>query len=330
LSRRSVRAGQVIQLRARFRDDLNDAAPANSVYIHLYESDIIDAEDFIPANALVVSGVPTYLGEGIYQYEYTVPSDGPDGVWHDQWEGELTGQELDGLFQFEVSASGAIDQLPSQLYVNNVVKVTISSGAWGLDTSELEEEFEFEFLTTTSPSYTNTRKVRLEIGSFLGSVEEDTIQTAILESSIEADVLDFNATKENTYVFTHARRQYVTCAAAALLLENVGSSMLRSKSLDNLRVEYDTSGMQKALDRVYSCLAKWEPQLIAGGGAKAVRQPQGFVKGSLDPDRPVVSRMWQSTEIGGISRRMPLANDARKPAGVNRRRYLRTHRKKFW
>jgi len=325
LSRREVRAGQTIKLRALFKDDLNEAAEATSVYVHLYEPDV---EDFIPANATVVSGSPTYLGEGIYELQYTVPGTGPDGVWFDQWEGILTGQTLSGLFQFEVSADGTVNQLAGQLFQNNLVKVTVMSGLRALDGAELAEDYEFDFLTTTNPSYTNTRKVRLEIGGHVSNIEDDTIQMAILEASIEADILDFSTTHTNEDLFKHARRQYVTCVAAALLLDNNSGFMLQAKTLDNLHVEYDTSGLQKTLDRIYECINKWEPQLLAGGGAKAARAPQGVVKGSHDPDRPVVSRMWQSTEWGGVSRRVPVANDARKPAG--KRRFLRTYRKKWW
>lgn len=324
MSRRQVRAGETIPLRARFRDDLTDPAQASSVYVHLYEP---ETTEFELENAHTVSGVPTYLGEGIFEYSFAVPSDGPDGVWFDQWEGILTGQELEALFSFEVSASGVINQLASQLYNNNLVQVTLPSGIQATDGSSLAEDYEFEFMTTTSPSYTNTRKVRLEIGAFIGNIEDDTIQTAILEGSIEADLLTFNTIKINEPLYQHARREYVTCYASSLLLDNT-SRLLKSKTLDNLHVEYDTAGLQKTLDRIISCLDKWEPQLLSGGGARSIRSPQYVVKGQLDPDRPAVSRMWQSTEIGEISRRIPVANDARRPAG--NRRFLRTYRKKLW
>ena len=324
MSRREVRAGETIPLRVRFKDDLTDPAQAGSVYVHLYEP---ETTEFELENAHTVSGIPTYLGEGIFEYSFTVPDDGPDGIWFDQWEGLLTGQELEGLFSFEVSASGVIDQLPAQLYNNNLVQITVSSGIRATDGTALAEDYEFEFMTTTSPSYTNVRKVRLEVGAFLAQVEDDAIQTAILEGSLEADILTFNTIKINENLYNHARREYVTCLASSMLLNNV-SILLKSKTLDNFRVEYDTAGMQKALDRVLDCLNKWEPQLLSGGGAKAIRSPRYMVKGALDPDRPAVSRMWQSTEMGTISRRIPVANDARRPAG--NRRFLRTYRKKLW
>lgn len=325
MSRREVRAGQTIKLRARFKDDLDDVAQASDVYIHLYEADVTE---YALGNAYTVSGTPSYLGEGIYEYQFAVPEDGLDGMWHDQWEGVLTSQTLSGLFEFEVSASGIIDEIPAQLYVNNIVQITVSSGVQATDGTSLADEFEFEFLTTTSPSYTNIRKVRLDVGAYIQQLEDDVIQLAILESSIEADILSFNTTTINTSVYLHARRQWVTCSSASVLLDNTGRQLLKSKSLDNLRVEYNVNGINNTLDKLTDCLNRWEPQLLSGGGAKAIRNPQYVIKGDLDPDRPVVSRQWQSTEIGTLSRRVPVANEARKPAG--RRRYLRTYRKKNW
>ena len=327
MSRREVRAGQAISLRARFRDDLEDPAQATSVYIHLYEP---DTTVFDLSNAYTVSGVPTYLGEGIFEYEFTVPDTGPDGDWWDEWHGSLTGQDLTSRFSFEVSASGVITELPAQIYPNNIVQVTIAKEVEATDGSTLDEDYEFEFMTTITPAYTNVRKVRLEIGGFIAALEDDVVQQSILEGSLEADVLSFTSTGSiiNNSLYTHARREYVTCLVSTMLLHNLGTYMLQAKSLDNLSVKYDTSGMQKMLSRLIDCLDKWEPQLLSGGGAKAIRSPQYLVKGDLDPDRPNVSRMWQSTEWGSISRRMPLANDARKP--TNHRRFLKTHRKKYW
>lgn len=326
-SERGVRAGQTIKLRARFRDDLGDGAPASDVYVHIFEPES-DLEDL--TEATLVSGVPTYLGEGIYQYEYSTPGTGPDGLWNDVWEGILTGQPLSAELTFEVSASGVIETVPeSQLYENNLVSITVASGIQAMDGTSLLEEFEMEFMTTTNPSYTNIRKVELSIGGLLGnSLLDTTIQTAILEASSEADVLDFRETKINSAVFRHARREYVTCLASQNILGNVISGALKAKTLDNLHVEYNTASLTDMMNRIQDCLDKWMPQLMAGGGAKSIAQPKGVVKGEYDPDRPVVSRMWQSTEDGTVSRRIPAANTRdRHPA---QRRHLRTYKKKWW
>lgn len=319
---RQIQAGESIKLRARFKNDLGDSTTASGVFVHIFEPGE-DTSDL--ANAILVSGVPTLLGEGIYEFDYLVDGCGPDGIWHDSWEGTLTCQNLSSILSFEVSADGSLEAISSQLTDNQLIEVIIASGIQDTDGNLLSEEFEFEFMTTTSPSYTNLRKVRLEIGGLVPNLADDTLQTAILEASLEADVLTFAPGRVNNKLFLHARREYTTCLAASMLLTNTGNSSLKAKTLGDFHVEYDTAGSRDAIERVRDCLAKWEPQLLAGGGAKAATQPMGVVKGDLDPERPIVSRMWESTWFGNQT---PAANARVRSPGE--RRAKRTYRKKWW
>jgi hypothetical protein len=230
-----------------------------------------------------------------------------------------------------VSASGVIELLSAQLYDNNIVNITLTSGIRALDyddilnpESHLPVDYEFEFLTTTSPSYTNVRKVHLEVGSLIRSIFDDTVQTAILEASLDADAITFAIQYQNTPLFQHARREYVTCLASKILVNNLlnPSGLLRGKTLADLSVQYDTSAFRDALNRIQDCLNKWEPQVEAAGYAIASKQPQGVVKGEYDPDRITSARVWQSNDNGDISRRMPVANS--RTQTLSGRRYLKT------
>lgn len=319
MSGRSIRAGETIRLRAQFKDDLGDVAQASSVFVHIFEPD----EDVTDLNdALVVSGIPSYLGEGIFEYEYSVPSAGPDGTWHDLWQGVLTSQSLSAALQFEVTTSGEILAIDQQLHTNNVVEITLTSGIQATDGTNLTDGYVAEFLTTASPVYTNTRKVRLKIGGFIGNLEDDVVQTAILEASVDADTLTFATTIVNNDLYNHARREYTTCVASKMLLGNLNNSLLRSKTLADLSVQYDTNGIIDMTNDLEDCLNKWMPQVMNGGGTRAARAPSMVVKGSLDPDRPVISRMWQSTDDGEPTRRVPGANTRVQPIG--KRRSVRT------
>ncbi|MHA2063339.1 MAG: hypothetical protein ACXABY_03040, partial [Candidatus Thorarchaeota archaeon] len=213
---------------------------------------------------------------------------------------------------------------------NNVVQVSVASGIRAADGTSLSSEYDFSFMTTIHPAYSDTRKVRLEVGAFVKNLADDTIQTAILEAGLEADVITFATENIITEVYQHARREYVTCYAAQGLLGNVMAGNLRSKTLGDLHVEYDTKAMIDTLGRLANCVARWEPQVISGGTARASAQPIGVVKGEFDPDRPIFSRMWQSVGTDEVSRRLPAANDRSRPQG--RRRYLRTYvpRVKRW
>lgn len=331
MGNRSVQAGQLIRLRSRFKDDLGENVQATDVFVHIFEPD--EEVDFLDlSNATVVSGVPTYLGEGIFEYEYTVPTNAEAGVWQDAWEGSLPSQSLQTTFEFSVTVSGLVESLDCQIFNNNLVEVTVVSGLQATDGSYLDEPVLIEFLTTTAPSYTNLRKVRLEVGGYLSGLPDDVIQTAILEASIDADCLTFAPGLVNSKLFQHARREYVTCQTGSLILTNLGNQTLKTKTLADLHVEYDTGGILNAMDRLRECAARWESQLMAGGGAKVAAQPSYVVKGIHDVDRPIVSRSWEATEDGNISRRVPAANDRQKP--LNSRRHLRTYNrnkpKKWW
>jgi hypothetical protein len=180
-------------------------------------------------------------------------------------------------------------------------------------------------MVVTSPSYTNVRKVRLEVGGFLTDIEDDTIQTSILEASLEADVLTFAKTETNSKLYLHARREYVTCLASAMLLSNLDNTLLKSKKLGDLAVDYDTAGLRDMLKKLSDCASKWLPQLIAAGGARASTQPMGVVKGAFDPDRPAVGRLWESPVNGFTSgHSQPAANT--KSRNADQRRYLNS----FW
>ena len=324
MGNRSIRAGELIRLRILIKDDLGEPAEASGLFVHIFEP---DADRLDLGDAFTVSGIPTYLGEGISEFGFVPPLVGPEGTWSDMWIGELTGQTISGVMEFVVGTSGSVQSFDCQLFLNDIVQVTVASGLQATDGTFLEEEYNLEFLTTTSPSYSSTRKVRLEIGAFINQLPDDILQLGILEASLEADVLTFAPVSVNTPLFKHARREFVTCAASQILLTNVGSLLLRTKTLADLHVEYDTNGIRDSMNRLEDCMDKWEPQIIAGGGARASAQPKMVVKGQNDVDRPLMSRMWQSTDHGDISRRIPAANTTTNDSRT--RRQKRTFASRF-
>ncbi len=324
MANRHVRAGELIRLRTLIKDDLGEPAEASDVIMHIFDP---DADILELSEAFTVSCIPTYRGEGIYEFEFTPPSIGPDGSWRDMWLGELTGNTVSGVMSFEVTTASTIEQFAQQLFNNDIVQVTLASGLQATDGTFLEDEYNLEFMTVASPSYTSTRKIRLEIGAFINQLPDDILQISILEASLETDVITLAPLTANLTMFQHARRQYTTCMASQILLTNVGSLLLRSKTLADLRVEYDTKGVSNTVERLMDCMDKWEPQVIAGGGSRASTQPQMVVKGERDIDRPLMSRMWQSTDHHDVTRRIPAANTSTDDPRT--RRQKKTYRRRF-
>lgn len=307
--RRSARAGTTVTLRARMFDDLGDTAQASGVAVRIYEPDAIDPCEI---------GSPTYWAEGIFEYDFAIPDIGPGGLYTDLWTAQLNGQTLSGVFTFEVSASGSAYALDGQLHQNNFVEIAIASGILASDGGVLGEDYEFSFLTEISPQYTDLNKVQLEVGAAIPDLEDDAIYTAILEASLEADQLTFRKISQNNDFFLHARREWSTCRAAATLATNARACMrVTSKKLGDFSVNYNMHALDDLLDRIASCLERWEPQLMAGGYAK--QTPSMLIKGELDPDRPSIGRSWISNREGDyMSRRIPAGNCKSKQSGQRR------------
>ena len=138
----------------------------------------------------------------------------------------------------------------------------------------------------------------------------------------------FNTADQNTSIFYHARREYVTCLAASTLLQNLANNSLKVKTLDNVHVEYDTTVLHRSIDRTMECMNRWLGQVISGGAAITATMPKGVIKGSSDPDRIEVGRMWYSTPSDSVSRRSPSGNVRFRDAGS--RRYRKTTIKRYW
>lgn len=323
---RSVRGGDMLTLRSRFQDDTLVNAQASGVYINIYPA---GADLTNNSAALVYSGSPVYFDQGIFEYNYNTPEIGPDGLWHDVWYGTLNNQLLSGVFTFFVAASGEINSIGGQLNINNLVELTIPSGIKALDGTSIAAPIQVEFMTTVAPHYSDQRKIRLEIGGYIQNIGDDTLEQAILESSIEADQLTFNKSHINSALYMHARREYVTCRSGLMLLTNLGNAALRGKTLADLRVEYDTQAIRDTMKRMQDCIDRWQRQVMTGGLAVASEQPEFVVKGAFDPDRPAIGRLWNSTDTAAGSGRIPASNTkVRNPFS---RRYSGTFvPKRYW
>ena len=321
---RTVTAGDLISLRIQFKDDLGIASEAQNVKVFIFQPGADTSDN---ANAVDAAGFdPIYLGEGVYEYQYTSPCT-PVGDWSDKWVGDLTCQPgLTATLTFSITAgtSEVVSFEGPQLFKNNLVTVTLSPGIASTSGETFSEAIELEFFTDLSPYYTSVNKVKLEVGSLVTEIKDLTSAMAILEASVEADALSFSPTEINSKLFKHARREYVTAASAFRLVSNVGGNLLKSKTLGDLSVTYDTQSHKDTLEYLQDMMRKWGDQLMAGGGAQAIRGPRMVVKGSRDTDKPTFDRMWEGT---GTNKK-PIANSSTKT--ITGRRSLKTHKKRWW
>lgn len=212
-----------------------------------------------------------------------------------------------------LSNTVASNTASQQLTENMQVVITLSKNIKNTSGISLGEDTVYYFTTLYNPLYSSVKKLRLEVGSFLSDLPDDTLNLAIFEASLMADEIHWAKSSNNDF-FRFARREWVTCKAAEMLLSNTLALLgATSKKLDNLEISYSGKNGQDLLNKVRDCLAKWETEVISGGHATQV--PRFIVKGEFDIDAPHVGRMW---EKGPRTQRSPGSNARYKPFGSRR------------
>ncbi len=191
----------------------------------------------------------------------------------------------------ELSSAVAATAITNQLLENMQVIILLSKNIASSDGISLGADKSYYFTTIYNPLYSTVRKLRLEIGAFIKDVVDDVLNLAIFEASLMADQIGFAVNQ--TDFFRFARKEWVTCKAAQILLNNIAGKNggVKSKRLDNFETTYDTKIVGDILNKINDCLARWEVQLVSGG--QGTQTPRFVVKGEFDPDAPHVGRMWQ-------------------------------------
>ena len=238
-------------------------------------------------------------------------------------DGDSVEHPASGVLQVAHSVSGDTLSLvipDDRLLDNNLVTITLDSDISSVGGVDLGTDYSFWFTTTYSPYYCTLQKIKLDAGFYLSTVPDDTINMAIFTASEAADALTWNDSNNTDSFYKFVRTQWTCCKAQEILLINVlaGRSNLKSKQLDDFRVEYQP-GNNEILDRALSCMAKWEAQLARGGRAVEASAPSMVVKGEWDADRPPIGRRWGYSNGNMI----PASNTRIKPTGS--RRYKNTY-----
>jgi hypothetical protein len=330
--------GTTIKLVAKFKD-----ANGNPV-----DPDVSPTIDIFPAgknpnegsttdgDAIVLDASQTSLGSpaganyivrdavGCYSYEFPIPPGGNIGIYFDRWNGSVTSQPLEEVFMFAVVGGGSI--ATGQLQENNRVTICVDGDLLDEDSNPLGDETCWYFTTTYNPLYSSVRRLRMELGSCISNIPDDTLNLNIFEASLYADGITFANDTVNDDYFKFARREYVTCLAASRILGCQGSHGGKQKRLGDLDIKWgsDTDDRMKAMMK---CLSEYEPaiksrgEMSAGTGLK----PRSAVKGITDPDRPVIGRLWVKEADG-----MPAANSKVKSATSNRPKRTFLKRKSRW
>jgi len=246
------------------------------------------------------------------------------------------GVSYTGELDFTVSLVGTnvirIDLDPGQLYQNNIVIVTLDATIADDQGNTLGSEYITYFSTTYTPLYTGLRRIRLDLGSLIADVQDETIMLAILEASLMADAITFVSATDNTTFRNMARREYTTCLAELTLINGIAadatSSDKMSKKLGDLSVSRGGvgAGLADTRNKLMGCVDYWKIAVQTGGEITpdTSLKPGTTVKGANAEDAIIVGRQWEATS--GLGHYRPSTNTSVR--GSSSRRALKTWRTK--
>lgn len=297
--RNQAPVGQTVTLRAVFRDGAGNLVDVDSNFpnVHLYPPSTtqttIDAAiasgDFSGATTTISYTSVTKISTGYYEATWAIGATADTGTWTDVWEAEISGVDVSDHFSIEVVSVGSVSI--QSIDENMLIVITISEDVKDTDGNSLGEETYLTFSTKYNPYYASPELVRLECGSWLDSIPDDTISLMIHWSSVEADLIATGPTRGR--LFNAARTKFVIYDSALRSLMIPVDMGGKQKQLGDLMIKNDSNFVE-----VISQLKKKREEWFRVVNAKGNIVPgQSFApavasKGRYDPDRARMGRQW--------------------------------------
>ena len=322
--RHSVLTGETVPLRVVFTDDAGKLVNADAIPdVYIYDSSVdletVEAElaSLTFTSALAGPLAPTSLGTGFYELNYAVPSGAAEGTWHDVWVAQVDGTDSNQIFNFRVDVGA--DLSIQGLGTNQLVVIELDSQITNLDGDKtLGEDIVLSFSTTFSPLYASPDLIRLEVGTFIDYIPDDTLALMIHWSSLKADFITPPVRCTKRIAFARAQFVLYDTALRALTMPGGRSGFTSSqgisaegtkKSLGDLMIDRGrstgslvpstSSGVDvETLGHIRDMRDQWF-QVLNGGACTNPGQgfsPESAVKGIMDPDRRLSGRLWENPE----------------------------------
>ena len=182
----------------------------------------------------------TKADDGFYYLTYT-----PDQVGHytDRWRILVNGEIVEITNNFTVKNGGTIQALQNGLDFNSLILIELDSSIADVDGNILNINQFLSFTTEYNPFYCSVEMVRMEMGSWVDLVPDDTIALAIHWSSLEAN--NITGVRPSSERYYHARSKFVMYDTAlrlfAMPIGTTGSGGGGKKQLGDLLISSGTS-----------------------------------------------------------------------------------------
>lgn len=192
---------------------------------------------------------PVRVEEGFYYLEYNVNQ---IGTYTIEWRATFNNEVKTYEATFVVKDGIEIEEIKFGLDFNEIISIEVQAGIQALNGNEsLEENTILNFSTEYNPFYCSVEMLRMEMGSWVDLVPDETLALAIHWSSLEADNITSRGSICEEYFY--ARTRFVMYDAAIKLfsmpisLNGTG----KSKQLGDLLIEDGSSLDYNLKDLIY-------------------------------------------------------------------------------
>jgi hypothetical protein len=233
---------------------------------------------------------------GFYYYETSFPI---LGDWKESWLVAINGEAIVFEKDIKIINNPVVTAADCGLDFNSLIVLKLSKDIAAEDGSSLNAETYYSFSTEYNPFYCSTEMLRMEMGSWVDLVPDDTLALAIHWSSLEADNITGVRPTSERYLF--ARTRFVMFDAAIKLFSMpVGASSPSSgkqKQLGDLLIENGGSldfNLKQLIDELKAERDEWW-RVVNAGGCIVPGQglgPTSALKGDKRVDKNQRSREW--------------------------------------
>jgi len=269
-----------------FRDSCGDLIDPSEINIILTKPD-----------GTLIGDIPEVkVDTGFYYYESAFNE---VGRWTETWTATINGEPLAFEKDIDVINQPVITAADCGLDFNSLIVIKLSKDIASEDDIVLGSDLFYSFSTEYNPFYCSTEMLRMEMGTWVDLVPDDTLALAIHWSSLEADNITGVRPTSERYLF--ARTRFVMYDAAIKLFSMpVGASSPSSgkqKQLGDLLIQNGGGidfNLKQLVDELKTERDEWWRVVNAGG---CIVQGQGLgptyaSKGERRADKNQRSREW--------------------------------------
>ena len=284
---KKINLNSSIKLKVLFTDFSDNAVNPESFYLLITKPD--NTQEEITEGFIQVE-------QGFFYFDYLNTNQA--GIYTEEWIATINGQEISFDFKFEVLSGGKIVQKENLVDYNQVILVSLSNEISGLDGSKLVKDEEVYYCTEFNPFYAPVEMLRVECGSWMNNIPDDTLALAIHWSSKKADDITHRKPVGPNYFF--ARTRFVLFDAAISLFTmpvgSYGSNSQTHKTLGDLSVQNSDLDLDiKDLLKEYKEQREEWFRVVNAGGHITLGQSLGPTfasKSAKRPDHNLISRQW--------------------------------------